>query len=557
MNFMEKFIPAIKWMKHYRSIDFKQDALAGLIVAILLVPQAMAYAMLAGLPPVVGLYASTIPILIYALFGSSRHLAVGPVAIISLLVFTGVSQIAQPGTSEYLSIVLLLTFMVGVMQFALGIFRLGFMINFISHAVISGFISAAAIVIGLSQLKHILGINLAAHHSSLSAFFDIVSRIGETDLMTLAIGVGSIITLGLFRRWFPKFPASLLIVIIGISLVYFLQLHLKGVSIVGNVPKGFPNISVPVFSLNHMVNLFPVTLTILFIGYMESIAMANLIAAKEKYKIDANQEFKALGLANIASSLFSGYPVTGGFSRTAVNYQAGARTGVASIITASLIILTLLFFTPLFYYLPKAVLAAIIIVAVVGLINVKEAKKLFKIKKVDGWTLILTFIITLTFGVEKGIISGIVLSLLLFIWRSAHPRTVELGFVKAENRFRDIKRFPDAKIFDNTIIMRVDAALYFANMKFVEDKLKMFISNKPETKRVIIDFSSVNDIDGVAIHILEEIVERYGYNGVEFLFAGLKGQIQDIVERAGWKSKYGKRIEYATVQDALNSLYKE
>ena len=195
MNFMEKFIPAIKWMKHYRSIDFKQDALAGLIVAILLVPQAMAYAMLAGLPPVVGLYASTIPILIYALFGSSRHLAVGPVAIISLLVFTGVSQIAQPGTSEYLSIVLLLTFMVGVMQFALGIFRLGFMINFISHAVISGFISAAAIVIGLSQLKHILGINLAVHHSSLSAFFDIVSRIGETDLMTLAIGVGSIVTL--------------------------------------------------------------------------------------------------------------------------------------------------------------------------------------------------------------------------------------------------------------------------------------------------------------------------------------------------------------------------
>ena len=554
MTVLQTIVPAFEWLRNYKRNDIRGDLSAGAIVAVMLVPQGMAYAMLAGLPPVMGLYASTLPLIAYALFGSSRQLAVGPVAMMSLLVFAGVSPLAGPGSEEYIRLVLILSLMVGTVQLAMGLVRMGFFINFFSHAVISGFTSAAAIVICLSQLSHLLGIRLSVQHSIVPLLAEAAQRFGETNLIALTMGVVSMVVQLFLRRKMPRFPAPLLVVAGSTLLVYALRLDRWGVAIIGNVPEGLPTFSLPAFSVESFRLLFPSALTILFVGFMESISVAKTIAAREKYKIDSNQELRGLGLSNIVASFFSAYPVTGGFSRTAVNYEAGARTGLASVISVALIILVLYFFTPLFYYLPKCVLASIVMVAVIGLIDVKEAKHLFKVKKADGWTLALTFVITLAVGSEQGILIGMAFSLLVFIWRSSHPHTAELGYFEQEDVFRNIKRFPEVKTYPEALILRVDASLYFANMGFLEDRLRKSLIERPEVKWVIIDLSGVNDIDAVAIDALEEVIENYHGKQIQFLFAGMKGPVRDLVAKAGWEEKYGERIKHPSIQHALHSI---
>lgn len=551
---IRKIIPAIGWIQNYQRGDLKGDLSAGMIVAVMLVPQGMAYAMLAGLPPVMGLYASTLPLITYALFGSSRQLAVGPVAMTSLLVFAGVSTLAEPGTERYIGFVLLLSLMVGTIQFVMGILRLGFFVNFFSHAVISGFTSAAAMVIFLSQLGHFLSIQLPHQHSILYLLVEVVNRIGETHLITLMIGLASI-GIQLFLKWkFPNFPAPFLTVAGSMILVYSLQLDKIGVRIVGNVPAGFPRFLFPEFSLESVGLLFPDVLAILFVGFMESISVAKLIALKGRYKIDSNQELKGLGVANMVASCFSACPVTGGFSRTAVNYQAGARTGLASIITGMLILLTLVLLTPLFYYLPDTVLASIVMVAVLGLVDIKQAKHLFKLKRVDGWTFALTFMTTLTVGSDKGILIGMVFSLLVFIWRSARPHTAELGYLEKEDIFRNITRYPEAKTYPEALILRIDASLYFANMGFVEDLVSKRLIERPDVKWVIFDLSGVNDVDAVAIDTLEGMMVNYRDRGIQFLFAEMKGPVRDLVNRAGWERKYGEGFQSPSLHHALQQI---
>lgn len=551
----KKFIPALDWLPNYKRTDLRGDVSAGLIVAIMLIPQGMAYAMLAGLPPVIGLYAATVPLLIYALFGTSKQLAVGPVAMVSLLVLTGVSTLAEPGSDEYISLVLLLMFMIGIIQLSMGLFRLGFLVNFMSHAVISGFTSAAAIIIGLSQLKHLLGVNLQADKDVFLIIWESFLRITEINPFTFAIGVGSIALLILLKRWLPKVPAPLVVVVFTILLVYLLQLNNEGVKIVGEVPKGLPSLSFPVINRESLLALLPIALTISFVGFMESMAMAKAIAAKEKYKILPNKELTALGLANIGGTFFSGYPVTGGFSRSAVNYQSGARTPLASIITAFLILLTLVFFTELFYYLPNAVLAAIIMVAVYSLIDLKEAKHLFKIRKMDGIIWLATFASTLVFGIVEGIIIGIVFSLIVFIWKSAYPHVAELGYLPEEGVFRNIKRFPEAKVDPEVLIFRVDSSLFFANMAFFEEKLAERLVDKPNTKWVILDFTGVNSIDAVAIHSLEEMMSAHRIdNRVEFLLAGVKGPVRDLLKKADWEMKFGEKFQYMSLEHAMLAI---
>lgn len=554
MTVLQTIVPAFEWLRNYKKNDIRGDLSAGAIVGIMLVPQGMAYAMLAGLPPVMGLYASTFPLIVYALFGSSRQLAVGPVALVSLLVFAGISPLAEPGSEEYIRLVLMLSAMVGAIQLAMGLFRVGFFINFFSHAVINGFTSAAAIVICLSQLSHLLGIRLSVQHSIVPLLSEVVQRIGETNLIALTIGGVSIAVQLFLRKKMPRFPASLLVVVGGTLLAYILRLDRWGVPVVGEVPQGLPTFSPPAFHVESFRLLFPSALSILFVGFMESISVAKTIAAREKYKVDSNQELKGLGLSNIVASFFSGYPVTGGFSRTAVNYEAGARTGLASLISAALIILVLYFFTPLFYYLPKCVLASIVMVAVIGLIDVKEAKHLFKVKKADGWTLALTFVVTLIVGSEQGILTGMGFSLLVFIWRSSHPHTAELGYVEKEDVFRNIKRYPEVKTYREVLILRIDASLYFANMGFFEDRLRRGLMERPEVKWVIIDLSGVNDIDAVAIDALEEVIENYRHKEIQFLFAGMKGPVRDLVAKAGWEQKYGEQIRHPSIQHALQTI---
>ena len=473
---------------------------------------------------------------------------------VSLLVFAACSKEARAGSQEYVSLVVTLTILVGVLQMAAGLLRLGFVANFFSHAVLSGFTSAAAIVICLSQMKHFLGIQLPNEDSAFRLILIVIGNLRQTNPATLAIGACAVAGLAIIRKKFPRFPGALLFVVAGTLVVYLFKLPDAGVKTVGNVPGGLPGLSLPHFNPAQWLKLFPTALAIFFVGYMESISVARYVAAKEKYEVDADSELRGLGLANIVSSLFSGYVVTGGFSRTAVNYQAGAKTGLASIITAGVVMLTLLVLTPLFHYLPNTVLAAIIIVAVVGLIDIKEPVRLFRIKPADGLTLVLTFVCTLGLGVEWGILIGAVFSLGLFIRRSAHPYMARLGYLESEDVFRNVERYPEAKTYPDILIFRVDASLYFANMRFVEDRLRQWIERNSQLRWVLFDFSGVNDVDAVAVSTLENIIKAYSERGIRFAFCCMKGPVRDLVAKAGWEGKYGEDIEFRSLQQALKRI---
>ncbi|MDA3128515.1 SulP family inorganic anion transporter [Aliibacillus thermotolerans] len=532
---IKKLIPATEWLATYHKKDLKGDMTAGIIVAIMLVPQGMAYAMLAGLPPVMGLYASVIPLIIYALFGTSRHLAVGPVAMVSLLVFAGVSTISEPGTEEYISLVLLLMLMIGIIQFAMGILRLGFLVNFLSQAVISGFTSAAAIIIGFSQLKHLLGFHIESDNVFLM-LWEAGRRLSEMNLVAFVIGVGGIILLLTLKKIAPKIPGPLAVVVVSAFAVYFFGLEEKGVQIVGEVPSGFPSFSVPTVTKEALVALLPTALTISFIGFMESIAMGKVIAAKENYKIDPNRELVGLGLANVGGSFFSGFPVTGGFSRSAVNYQAGARTPLAAVMTAFFIFITLLFFTDWFYYLPQATLAAIIMTAVYGLIDLKEAKTLFSVRWLDGFTWLVTFIATLTLGIEQGILIGAAFSIVVFLGKSAYPAIVEVDVPKRSK----------------VAVFRIDSSLYFANIGHVEEKICQLLDKKREAKWLVVDFSSVNSVDAIAVQSLEQLLKTCDH--VEVFFVGMKDSVKKLCQKAGWETKYQNELKFQTVNNALQHI---
>ncbi len=537
------------WLLHYDRGDLSSDAAAGLTVAVMLVPQGMAYAMLAGLPPVAGLYASVIPLAVYALLGSSRHLAVGPVALISLLTLAACSRLAPPGSPEYVPLVLLLALMVGVIQLAAGLLRFGFLINFFSQAVIGGFTAAAALVIALSQVQHVSGVPAGGGSSFFELVRDIVGSAGEIHAPTLALGIASIAGMVALRKRYPRLPSAILFVVAG-SLLAWAWGGL-GIETVGEVPRGLPPLSLPSLNPLAIQELFLDALAIVFVSFMESISVAKYMAAKAGYKVDPNRELVGLGAASLAASFFSGYPVTGGFSRTAVNYQAGARTQLASLITSGFVLLTLLFLTPLFHHLPKAVLGAVIIVAVVDLIDVRQAVYLFRVKKSDGAVFLVTFLCTLGVGLDRGLLIGMVFSLGLFIWRSSHPHTAELGYLRSEGVFRNVDRYPEAKRNPEVLILRPDASLFFANMKFLEDRLARDLAGRPGVKLILLDLSGVNDIDAVSIDELEELMEAYVHQEIRFAFAGMKGPVRDLVARAGWEAKYGESYQYPSIPHAL------
>lgn len=554
---MNKLFPILQWLPSYSKGQLLRDLPAGLVVGIMLIPQSMAYAMLAGLNPVYGLYAAIIPLLVYAAFGTSRHLAVGPVAILSLLTFTVLSPLAEPGSSEYVAYAVMLAFLAGVIQLALGLLKAGFIVKFLSHAVIKGFTAAAAIVIGVSQLKYLLGVSLVSHSNPIVILFDAFTKLSHTQWLTLLIGLAAITTLVLCRKHAPRFPVHIVLVGLGISIVYAFKLDALGVTVIGDVPKGFPTAALPELQLEVIIKLLPMALTIAMIGYMESIAIARTIASKEKYKIYPNQELLGLGLANVIGSLFSAYPVTGSFSRTAVNYQAGARTGMAAMITAGCVLTAILFLTPLLYYLPHAILAAIVMVAVYSLIDVKGAVNLFRIKPADGWTLVVTFAACLLISIELGLMIGIGFSLALFIVRSAYPNAVELGYLARRDVFKSVNRYPRVKQYPNMLILRIDAPLYFANMGFLEETLERMARNKPKLKWIIMDFSGVNDMDAVALHDLDDLMEHYRQEGIGFMLAGVKGHVYSLMAQAGWAEKYGEAIAYMSIQEAVQAALEQ
>lgn len=553
---LQRYIPILQWLPGYNANTAKNDLSAGLTVGAMLVPQGMAYAFIAGLPAIYGLYASIVPLILYAIFGTSRQLAVGPVAMVSLLTAAGVGSIATEGTDQYIQLAIMAALMVGVFQFLMGTFRLGFVVQFLSHPVLSGFTSAAALIIGLSQLKHLLGVDLERSKNIFIILSDAAMSLGQVNLVTLLVGLASIATIILLRQWKREFPSALVVVVLSTIVVWGFNLPEMGVKIVGDVPKGLPNFTVPEFSMADIKALFPTVLAISLVGFMESIAVAKAVANRHpEYKVDSNQELIGLGLANIFGGLFQSYPTTGGFSRTAVNEQAGAKTGMASIITAIVIALTVLFLTPLFYYLPKAVLAAIIMVAVFGLIDFKEAAFLWKTRKQDFIMLLATFIGTLLLGIEEGIGIGVIISLVLVIYRSSRPHMAVLGRLPETDIYRNVNRFPEAKRTAEALMVRIDAALYFANVDYIKDQLQDLEHTEGEQlKHIIIDANGINDVDSSAIHALKELIKEYQQRNVDWYFAAVKGPVRDMFDKTGIYDLVGRDHFYEDIHQLNKDL---
>jgi len=537
-------LPLIETIRAADNSSVQRDVMAGLTTAIMLVPQAMAYAMLAGLEPIVGLYASTIPLALYALLGTSRQLAVGPVAMISLLVASGVAPIAGADPVRFAALAALLALMVGVIQLSMGLLRVGFLVKFLSHPVIAGFTSAAALIIGLSQLKHMLGVPLPRSHHVHEIVLSAIEHAADVHWATVAIALTAVTLLVGLKHWAPAVPRFLVVVVGGALLVWGAGLDHAGVAIVGSVPSGLPPIRPPALELESMRALLPIAVAISLVAFMESISVAKAFAKADGYEVDANQELIALGTANIGAACIGGYPITGGFSRTAVNAQAGAKSGIAALITSGVVVLTLLFLTPLFFFLPKAVLAAIIMTAVFGLIDVEQARHLWTVSRPDAVMMALTFVATLALGIEPGIGIGVASSLLWFVWRQSSPHVARLGRVPGTNVFRNIERNPEVQPPLNVLAVRIDGPLFFANTAFLKAKLTE-LEDGNLFQAIVLDAEAIGDIDASGEAWLAQLVRSTQSRGIDFWIAGLHGPVRDVLNRSGLMTTIGhNRVVY-------------
>ena len=538
---LSRYLPILSWGKTYNQLSLTNDLVAAVIVTIMLIPQSLAYAMLAGLPPQMGLYASILPITLYAIFGTSRALAVGPVAVVSLLTAASISRIAAPGSEEYIFAAITLAFLSGVFLLAMGIFRLGFMANFLSHPVIAGFISASGIIIAASQLKNIFGIEAHGHNlvqilSSMSGY------LGEINWITATIGILTAAFLFWVRKGLlpllrglglPKRTAEIIAktgpvaaIVATTLLVWAFDLKSAGVKIVGAVPQGLPPLTVPGFSLELWTSLLSSAVLISVIGFVESISVAQTLAAKKRQRIDPDQELIGLGAANIGAAFTSGFPVTGGFSRSVVNYDAGADTPAAGAYTAVGLMFASLFLTPLIFFLPKATLAATIIVAVLSLVDFSILGKAWRYSKADFIAVAATMFITLVVGVEVGVITGVLVSILIHLYKSSRPHIATVGQVPNSEHFRNVLRH-DVITHPNILTVRVDESLYFANARFLEDHLFERVARRTELRDVILMCSAINAIDMSALESLEAINERLCDMGVSFHLSEIKGPVMD------------------------------
>ena len=545
------------WITDYKSVDLKSDLLAGITVAVLLIPQGMAYALIAGLPPIYGLYAALTPQIVYAVLGTSRQLAVGPVAMDSLLVAAGLGTLSIVDPSQYIQMAILLALLMGAIQFSLGLFKMGFIVDFLSKPVINGFTSASAIIIGLSQIKHLIGIPISQSNKLHLFVASLINSEHAIHLPTLTIGIVSMLIIVLIKKWNAKIPSALITVLIGSLWVYFSQQNQQGVAVVGDIPEGLPTFSLPIVDWLTVKQLFPIAFTIAIVAYMEAISVAKAIQGKHKsHELNPNQELLALGASNMIGSLFQSYPTTGGFSRTAVNKQAGAKTGFASLISALIVGITLSFLTRWFFYLPKAVLGAIIIVAVFNLIDLKYARRLYRSRKDEFALLILTFILTIFVGISQGILFGIILSLLLLVYRTSKPHYAFLGRIGTTNYFKNIARFPDEVVLrDDLIILRFDAQLFFGNIQFFKQLVLNAVEKKQgKVKGFIINARAINYIDSTATEQLVQLIKKLQKNNIRVMIVGAIGPARDLIIKSTLIHVLKKENLFITSGDATDSF---
>ena len=550
---IKKIIPILEWLPQYNTSLFKGDVLAGITVGIILIPQGIAYALIAGLPPIYGLYCALVPQVMYVIFGSSRQVAIGPVAMDSLIVATGVSTLALAGSDSYISIAILLALMVGTIQFIMGVFRLGFIVNFLSKPVITGFSSAIALIIGCNQFRNLLGVDFIQSDQIQYVIEDVLLQITNYNFHTTIIGFSSVAIIVIFRKINIKIPNALIVVVLGILIMKYFGKSFNDVSIIKEIPSGLPSFGIPDVDLDQIRELLPIAFTLVMVGYLETISIGKSLEAKQdEYLVRPNQELIALGLSNIVGSLFKAYPSTSSFSRSAINQESGAKTGMAALISVLMVILTLLFLTPLFYYLPKTVLAAIIIVAVFGLVNFKEAIFLWKANHLDFWLLLATFLATLLLGIEFGIIVGVGLSLIVLIFRTSRPYVAELGKVPNSNFYRNKNRFEEVIIESDILIFRFDAQIFYANSSYFRAKLAEMVHEKGAAlKLIVLDAESVNRVDSTGVEMLKERIKYYQKKGITFFFVGVKGPVRDDLFRSGILSIIEINHFFMRVNDAV------
>lgn len=567
---MRRYFPILDWGRSYTRATLTNDMLAALIVTIMLIPQSLAYALLAGLPPEIGLYASIAPLLFYAVFGTSRTLAVGPVAVVSLMTAASVGQLAAQGTPEYLGAAIAMAFLSGVMLLGMGALRLGFIANFLSHPVISGFITASGIIIAAGQVPHLLGIS-AGGHNLLEILHNIWKALAGINPVTMVLALPTVaflfwsrqrlkpalkargmsdMTAGIVTRAAPVMAvAATTLATWGFGLEGF------GVSIVGEVPKGLPMPTLPPFDLDLWAQIAVPALLISIVGYVETVSVAQTLAAKRRQRIDPDQELIALGASNIGSAISGGFPVTGGFARSVVNFDAGAETPAAGAYTAVGMALATVFLTPLLFFLPKATLAATIIVAVLSLVDLGALKRTWSYDRADFAAMAATILVTLGVGVEAGITAGVILSLFLHLYRTSKPHVAIVGQVPGTEHFRNVERHAVVTAPD-VLSIRVDESLYFPNARFLEDTVYAALASNPDLRHVVLMFPAVNAVDASALESLEAIVTRLKDQGIKLHLSEVKGPVMDRLKRSHFLDDLTGQV-FLTQYDAMRALAPE
>ena len=548
-----RLFPITKELLTYNRSTLYSDLIAGLSIAVIVIPQGLAYAMIAGLPPIYGLYAALVPQFIHGIMGTSRHPAVGPVALDSLVVAIALGALSLSGIGEVVAAAIFLATMVGILQITMGLLQMGVLANYLSRPVISGFTSAAAIIIGLNQVEHLLGLQIESSNQIQKMLLSVAQNFNETHLITVVVGVSAISLILVTKKYFSKFPSALLVSVFGVLLIWSTRWDLHGVEIVGHIPAGLPNFDLLTVSPELMRDMLPFALTLAVIGYVEIISITKeLEEQEEKYFLKPNKELMALGTANLVGSFFQSYPVSASFSRSAVKFQSGALTGMTAVFSASIVGLTLLFFTSLFFYLPIAVLAGIIMVAVIRLINIRYAIDLYKTRRDEFFLLLITCLLTLFVGISQGILIGTLLSLLLMVIRTSKPHYAILAKVSGTNYYKNISRFEtDANIDDNILILRFDAQLFFGNRDYFRKIVFKEIEKKPNLKGFILVARGITYVDSSGLSTLSAMIKSFQQKGILFMVAGAIGPTRDLLQKSKLTDLIQEKNMFAKTADAV------
>ena len=549
-----RLFPITKDLLTYNKSTLYSDLIAGLSIAVIVIPQGLAYAMIAGLPPIYGLYAALVPQFIHGIMGTSRHPAVGPVALDSLVVAIALGALSLSGIGEVVAAAIFLATMVGILQITMGLLQMGVLANYLSRPVISGFTSAAAIIIGLNQVEHLLGLQIESSNQIQKMLLSVAQNFNETHLITVVVGVSAMSLILVTKKYFSKFPSSLLVSVFGVLLIWSTRWDLHGVEIVGHIPAGLPNFDLLTVSPELVRDMLPFALTLAVIGYVEIISITKeLEEQEEKYFLKPNKELMALGTANLVGSFFQSYPVSASFSRSAVKFQSGALTGMTAVFSASIVGLTLLFFTSLFFYLPIAVLAGIIMVAVIRLINIRYAIDLYKTRRDEFFLLLITCLLTLFVGISQGILIGTLLSLLLMVIRTSKPHYAILAKVSGTNYFKNISRFEtDANIDDNILILRFDAQLFFGNRDYFRKIVFEEIEKKPNLKGFILVARGITYVDSSGLSTLSAMIKSFQQKGILFMVAGAIGPTRDLLQKSKLTDLIQEKNMFAKTADAVD-----